>query len=46
VFRARTVSVHVILDLDSRGFAPRLCEVADIVDKVLGVRGSKLVSKY
>jgi hypothetical protein len=35
-----------ILDLDSRGFAPRLCEVADIADKVLGVRGGEPVGKH
>jgi hypothetical protein len=34
-----------MLDLNSRGFARRLCEVADIADKLLGVRGGKLVSK-
>lgn len=28
-----------ILDLDSRGFAPRLCEVEDMADKVLSVCG-------
>jgi hypothetical protein len=38
--------IQYILDLNSRGFAPRLYEVVDIVDKVLGIRGSKLVSKY
>jgi hypothetical protein len=38
--------IQYILDLDSRGFAPRLYEVVDMVDKVLGVRGSKLVSKH
>jgi hypothetical protein len=38
--------VRYILDLDSRGFAPRLCEVADMADKLLGVRGSELVSKH
>jgi hypothetical protein len=30
--------VQYILELDSRGFAPRLCEVADMADKLLGVR--------
>jgi hypothetical protein len=35
-----------ILDLDSRGFAPRLCEVADMADKVLGVRGGEPVGKH
>ena len=31
--------VQYILDLDSRGFPPRLCEVADMADKLLGTRG-------
>jgi hypothetical protein len=38
--------VQYILDLDSRGFAPRLCEVADMADKVLGVRGGEPVGKH
>jgi hypothetical protein len=38
--------VQYILDLDSRGFAPRLCEVADMADKLLGVRGGEPVSKH
>jgi hypothetical protein len=38
--------VQYILDLDARGFAPWLCEVADMADKLLGVRGGKLVSKH
>ena len=37
--------VRYILDLDSRGFAPQMCEVADIADKLLGIRGGKPVSK-
>ena len=37
--------VRYILDLDSRGFAPRLCEVADIADKLLSIRGGELVGK-
>jgi hypothetical protein len=37
--------VRHILDLDSRGFAPRLCEVADMADKLLGIRGGKPVGK-
>ena len=37
--------VRYILNLDSRGFAPRLCEVADIADKLLTARGRKLVGK-
>jgi hypothetical protein len=36
--------VRYILELDSRGFAPRLCEVADMADKLLGVRGGKPVA--
>jgi hypothetical protein len=38
--------VQYILDLNSRGFAPRLCEVSDMADKVLGVRGGKPVGKH
>jgi hypothetical protein len=38
--------VQYILNLDSRGFAPRLCEVADMADKVLGVRGGEPVGKH
>jgi hypothetical protein len=38
--------VRYILDLDSRGFAPRLCEVADIADKLLAVRGGEPVGKH
>ena len=38
--------VRYILDLDSRGFAPRLCEVADMADKMLGVRGGEPVGKH
>jgi len=37
--------VQYILNLDSRGFAPRLCEVADMADKLLAVCGGKAVSK-
>jgi hypothetical protein len=37
--------VQYILDLDSRGFAPRLCEVADMADKLLDARGGKPVGK-
>ena len=37
--------VRYILDLDSRGFAPRLCEVADMADKLLGIRGGQPVGK-
>jgi hypothetical protein len=39
------IIVRYILDLDSQGFAPRLCEVADMADKVLGVRGGEPVGK-
>jgi hypothetical protein len=38
--------IQYILDLDSRGFAPRLCKVADMADKVLGVRGGEPVSQH
>jgi hypothetical protein len=38
--------VQYILNLNSRGFAPRLCEVSDMADKVLGVRGGKPVGKH
>jgi hypothetical protein len=38
--------VRYILDLDSRGFAPRLCEVADMADKLLGARGGEPVGKH
>ena len=37
--------VRYILDLGSRGFAPRLCEVADIADKLLATRGGQPVGK-
>ena len=37
--------VQSILDLNSRGFAPRLCEVADMADKLLAVRGEERVGK-
>ena len=37
--------VRYILDLDSRGFAPRLCEVADMADKLLAARGGTSVGK-
>ena len=37
--------VQYILDLDSRGFAPRLCEVADMADKLLATRGEERVGK-
>jgi DDE superfamily endonuclease len=38
--------IRYILDLDARGFAPRLCEVADMADKLLGVRSGGLVGKH
>jgi hypothetical protein len=38
--------VRYILDLDSQGSAPRLCEVADMADKVLGVRGGEPAGKH
>jgi iron-sulfur cluster repair protein YtfE (RIC family) len=37
--------VQYILNLNSRGFAPQLCKVADIADKVLAVRSRTPVSK-
>ena len=37
--------VRYILNLDSRGFAPRLCEVADMADKLLASRNGKPVGK-
>jgi hypothetical protein len=38
--------IQYILDLDLQGFAPRLCEVSDMADKLLGVRGSEPVGKH
>jgi hypothetical protein len=38
--------VQYILNLDSRGFAPRLCEVADMADKLLGLRDGEPVGKH
>ena len=37
--------VRYVLDLDSQGFAPRLCEVADMADKLLGIWGGEPVGK-
>ena len=37
--------IQYILDLDSWGFPPRLCEVADMADKLLGARGGEPVGK-
>jgi hypothetical protein len=39
------VIVQYILDLDSRGFAPRLAGVEDIVNYLLETRGGKRVGK-
>src|SRR5204863_8391145 len=33
--------VRYILDLDSRGFSPRLCEVEDMANKLLEARGQE-----
>jgi len=38
--------VQYILDLGPRGFAPQLCEVADMADKLLAVCGGKPVCKH
>ena len=38
--------VQYILNLDSRGFPPRLCEVADMADKLLTARGAEPVGKH
>jgi hypothetical protein len=38
--------IQYILNLDSRGFAPRLCEVADMADKLLGERGGEPIGKH
>ena len=37
--------IRYILDLDSRGFAPRLCEVEDIANKILASRTDIRVGK-
>jgi hypothetical protein len=37
--------VRYILDLEARGFAPRLCEVADIADQLLAARGGIPIGK-
>jgi hypothetical protein len=37
--------IQYILDLDTRGFALRLSEVADIADKLLTTRGQETVRK-
>jgi hypothetical protein len=38
--------IQYILNLNTRGFAPQHCEVADMADKVLGIRGGKPVGKH
>ena len=40
----QTIVQH-ILDLDSRGFAPRLCEVGDMADKLMAAKGGQPVGK-
>jgi hypothetical protein len=37
--------VQYILDLDSRGVSPRLCEVEDMANKLLEARGQEKVGK-
>ena len=39
------VIIRNILDIDSRGFAPRLTSVEDIANYILKSRGGKRVSK-
>ena len=39
------VIIRYILDLDSRGFAPRLASIEDIVNYILESRGVERVSK-
>jgi hypothetical protein len=39
------VLIYNILDLDSRGFAPRLASVEDMANNILKSRGGKRVSK-
>ena len=38
--------VQYMLNLNSRGFAPRLYKVEDMADKLLGIRGGKPVGNY
>ena len=38
--------VRYILDLDSRGFAPRLYKIEDIVNKILALCIEEYISKY
>lgn len=40
-----TTIVRYILDLDARGFSPRICEVEDMANKLLEVRGQGKVGK-
>ena len=37
--------VRYILDLNSRGFPPRLCKVVDMADELLTAHGGTLVGK-
>ena len=39
------VIIRNILDIDSRGFTPRLASVEDIANFILELRGGKRVSK-
>ena len=38
--------VQYILNLNSQGFPPRLYKVADMANKLLGVRGGEPIGKY
>jgi len=38
--------VQYILNLNSRGFPPRLYKVVDIANKLLGICGSKPIGKH
>ena len=38
--------IQYILDLNSRGFPPRLCKVVDMANKLLGVRGGEPIGKH
>ena len=37
--------VGYVLDLDSRGFSPRRADVEDIANRLLEIRGARLVGK-
>lgn len=37
--------IRNILDLDSRGFVPRLASIEDIANYILELRGGKRISK-